>query len=73
MSVEVRGRTLYLGTSHEGVDVTYNKSRRVIVIGGWYDGCVGIQATEMTLTQFLTLLKVPSKDVARCGREMLDG
>ena len=41
-----------------GVDITYIKSRKVLSIGGWYDGCVGIENVEIPLAEFNKLLGI---------------
>jgi hypothetical protein len=48
---------------HSGIDITYIKSRKVISIGGWYDGCVGISSQEFSLEKFIELSGIPKKDL----------
>lgn len=46
------------GYKASGIDITYISSRKVLNIGGWYDGCVGIESAEITLDDFLKLLGI---------------
>lgn len=41
-----------------GVDITYIKSRKILSIGGWYDGGVGIENVEIPLSEFCKLLGI---------------
>jgi len=51
--------------AHSGVSVEYLKGRRTLRIGGWYDGCVGIESQEVTLGSFLRDLNITETDVRR--------
>ena len=62
MSYEWNERVLYLGTTHDGISVRYVKSRRVLLIGGWFDGSVGIEGGEVPLSEFLKGLDITRLD-----------
>ena len=47
---------------HEGIRVQYIQRRRTLRIGGWYDGFVGIETTELTLKEFFLSLNITLKD-----------
>jgi glycogen debranching enzyme len=49
---------------HEGIDITYTKSRKTISIGGWFDSIVGIENQEFSLKDFIELSGIPKKDLA---------
>lgn len=72
MSIEVRGRTLFLseGGDRSGVDVTYTRKTRSLSIGGWYDCFMGIPAQELTLAEFLMLLNVRKADLVAILQEI---
>lgn len=48
-----------------GIDITYYTTKRELVIGGWYDGFVGIPSTSIGLGAFLRRLGITEKDVRR--------
>jgi hypothetical protein len=54
-------KTRYLTTSdgRSGVHVRYVASRRVVVLGGWYDSICGIEDVEIPLDEFVRRLKLP--------------
>ena len=69
MTTKWERRVLYLGNDNSGIDVHYVKSRRILRIGGWYDGCAGIQSTETPLGEFLRGLGITQKDVDLAMRD----
>ena len=48
--------------SSSGIDITYIKSRDVLLISGWYDSCVGITSVEIPLAEFFELLGITCKN-----------
>ena len=57
-------KTIYLPTEskHQGIDITWTKSRQSLSIGGWYDTFVGISNTDMSLREFFAYLGITEKD-----------
>lgn len=68
-------KTIYLppddghGKRYSGIDITYTKSRNVLSIGGWYDSFVGIENTELYLSEFFRQLEIPPKKVEEALRQ----
>lgn len=56
--------TLYFGPKHgrAGVDVTYRRTKRILSVGGWYDGCAGIEGEDITLGDFLHQFGITAED-----------
>lgn len=53
-------KTIFIpdGADRSGIDITFTKSTGELLIGGWYDGCVGIPSTIMSLREFLDALGI---------------
>ena len=49
------------GSQSSGIQIEYIKSRDVLYISGYYDGCVGIQGTEISFQDFCTRLGISLK------------
>lgn len=47
---------------HEGIKVQYIQRRKTLRVGGFYDGFVGIETTEITLKDFFERLNITLKD-----------
>ena len=65
-------KTVYFCTrdfSHSGVDITWTKTANRLNIGGWYDGCVGIQDEAVTLREFFDRLGITEKDTQRAWKQ----
>jgi len=63
-------KTYYIGDfDYSGIDVTFYKTSRDIAIGGWYDGCVGIEGERMSLRDFFGELGITLKDCERAFKE----
>lgn len=45
-----------------GVDIIFDPSTLVISVGGWYDSCVSIEATNLSLKEFFEKLGIESGD-----------
>ena len=43
--------------SNSGIDITVNKGKKTLSIGGWYDSMVGIESQEITLEEIMNLFK----------------
>jgi len=67
-------KTIYLpeykGYQSSGIDITYTPSRLGLYISGWFDSCVGIGGTELTLAEFFTLLGITEKDCKKAFKSM---
>ena len=46
-----------------GTDVTYIRSRRVFLMGGWFDHIVGMESQEISLGDFLRAFRIGVADV----------
>jgi hypothetical protein len=57
-------KTEYFGSEHgrSGVDITFTKSNGNLNIGGWYDGCVGIKSTNITIAEFFKRVGITEDD-----------
>jgi hypothetical protein len=65
-------KTIYLpkeDSSRSGVDITWTPSTQSLSIGGWYDGCVGIESTKLTLIEFFNSLGITEKDCVKSFKE----
>lgn len=51
-----------------GIDITWYSTSRDIEIGGWYDGCVGIESTRMGLREFFDMLGIKKSDCDKVWR-----
>ena len=58
--------------SHSGVDVTYYRNKRKLVIGGWYDDMVGIESTSIDLREFLKVVGVTQTALRKALKEWDD-
>lgn len=47
---------------HDGIDITWYKTKQILSIGGWYDGMVGIEGESLTLREFFSRLGITEKD-----------
>lgn len=54
-----------------GVDVTYVKRRRTLLLGGWYDGMFGIYTgdADIPLAEFLDRLGISDSDIRKARKE----
>jgi len=43
--------------NNSGIDITVNKGKKTLSIGGWYDSMVGIESREITLEEIMNLFK----------------
>lgn len=57
------------GAKHSGIDITYQQKKNVLIIGGWYDGFVGIEPTLMPLAEFFKQLGITRADCERAFAE----
>jgi hypothetical protein len=66
-------KTIYIpeDARHSGIDVTWTKSAQRLSIGGWYDSCVGIQSTRITLGEFFQRLGITEADCKKAFRKNL--
>ena len=48
--------------TNSGVDITYSKTRQKLCVSGWYDSCVGIEPTTLSLREFFDVLGITEKD-----------
>lgn len=55
---------------YSGIGITWTPSAGRLNISGWYDSCVGIQDTALTLAEFFTRLGITEGDVRRAFREV---
>lgn len=64
-------KTIYIpkDSDRSGVDITWTKTSGELRIGGWYDGCVGIQSESMSLSEFFKRLGITEKDVRKALKE----
>ncbi len=65
-------KTIYFPDSamdSSGIDITYYKIKRELYIGGWYDSCVGIQGTRLTLRQLFDRLGITEKDCRKAFKD----
>ena len=49
----------YNGCDRSGIAITYYKTGNNLTISGWYDGCVGIDSTMISLGEFFLQLGIP--------------
>ena len=54
---------------NSGIDITWTPSAQRLVIGGWYDSCVGIESHELTLREFFDKLGITEKDCAKAFKQ----
>jgi len=65
-------KILYFTPSYSdrsGMDISYDKSTQTLRIGGWYDGCAGIESSEISLTKFLKGFGITIKDCEKALKE----
>lgn len=64
-------KTIYLKKdySNSGIDITWTKTTQRITIGGWYDGCVGIEGESLTLREFFNRLGITEKDIRKAFKK----
>lgn len=55
-------KTIATGDTSAGVDVTYDRARRLVTLSGWYDTHVGIAPETITLTRLLFDLGITRGD-----------
>lgn len=48
-----------------GVDITFNNRKGMVTVGGWYNSCVGIEPTTLSLAAFLDRLGIRPQDIER--------
>lgn len=63
-------KTYYMGNDGSGIDITYTKSRKSLWISGWFDHCVGIEGTELSLLDFIKNVGIPVKDLKLVIKQM---
>jgi len=67
-------KTIYLPRDgrgdRSGIDVTWTPSALRLGIGGWYDGCVGIESTSMSLGEFFESLGITEAHCRKAFREL---
>ncbi len=49
------------GHQSSGIQIEYTKSRDALYISGYYDDCVGIQGTEISVKDFCARLGIDLK------------
>ena len=54
---------------NSGIDITWTPSAQRLVIGGWYDSCVGIESHKLTLREFFDKLGITEKDCAKAFKQ----
>jgi hypothetical protein len=47
--------------SSSGIDITINKGRRTISVGGWYDSVVGISSHEIPIDELMSFFEKQKK------------
>ena len=47
--------------ANSGIEVEFTKSTQMIYVCGWYDSCVGIEGTSLSLKDFLGGLGITDK------------
>ena len=64
-------KTIYLpeNAKHSGIDISWTKTTQRLEIGGWYDSCVGIEGTSLSLREFFMRLGITEKDCLRAFRK----
>jgi hypothetical protein len=58
------------GGKYSAISITWTPSTQRISLSGYYDGCVGIGGTNLSLIEFLEKIGVKSKDVAKALKSM---
>ena len=56
-----------------GIEITWTPSANRLDISGWYDHCVGIESTAMTLAEFFSRLGITEKDVKNAFAKNKEG
>lgn len=57
-----------MDSDREGIDIKWTPSTQRLLIGGWYDGMVGIQGTELTLKEFFDKLGITEEQCRKAFR-----
>lgn len=52
-------------SQNSGINITWTASAQRLDISGWYDGCVGISGTAITLSDFFELFGITERDCIR--------
>jgi hypothetical protein len=58
-------KSIEFGDGRSGVSVGYTKSTQSVSVGGWYDGCCGIEGGVVGLGDFLRELGIDEKAVRK--------
>ena len=53
---------------HTGIEITWVPSKQRLDVGGWYDTCVGIEDSSITLREFFDQLGIIEKDCAKAWK-----
>lgn len=62
-------KTIYVSKhTNSGIDITWTKSAQRLDIGGWYDGCVGIEGRSFKLREFFDEMGITLKDCQKVFR-----
>lgn len=51
-----------------GVDIAFIRAHQTIVIGGWYDHMVGIEAETLSLREFFARVGITERDCRKAFR-----
>lgn len=65
-----QGKPTWGGEWSDGVEITWTPSDNRIDIGGWYDGCIGIQGESMSLRNFFDLLGITEESCKKAFKEV---
>lgn len=57
-------KTYPVGAEVDGVEITYDKHKKTLIIGGFYDRVCPIETTEITLESFLSDLGIDKADIS---------
>lgn len=66
-------KQLLTGEKYAGVDVTYDRPRRLVTLSGWYDTYTGIAPETVTLTHLLHALGITVKDCEKALESVMHG
>lgn len=61
---QTNSMTFPIGAEVDGVEITFDKKRKVLIIGGFYDRVCPIEDTEITLWEFLERLDIEKADIS---------
>ena len=59
--------------AHSGIDITWTPTAQRLVIGGWYNTCVGIESHSFQLRDFFDKLGITEKDCAKAFKQTFGG